>query len=83
VKVRNWWSVGAELQADWRIDEAKGWPYAMIFREHLPSWGHLLDTSMAYSMEKWFLQIKKINSIIKRNIPLIFFYWRFKLINQE
>src|SRR5664280_3487007 len=48
VKVRNWWSVGAELQADWRIDEAKGWPYAMIFREHLPSWGHLLDTATAY-----------------------------------
>ena len=37
VKVRNWWSIGAELQADWRIDEAKGWPYAMVFREHLPS----------------------------------------------
>jgi nicotinamidase-related amidase len=48
VKVRNWWSIWAELQADWRIDEAKGWPYAMIFREHLPSWGHLLDTSTAY-----------------------------------
>lgn len=39
VKVRNWWSVGAELQADWRIDEVKGWPYAMIFREHLPKLG--------------------------------------------
>jgi nicotinamidase-related amidase len=49
VKVRNWWSVGAELQADWLIDEAKGWPYAMVFREHLPNWGHLLDTSMAYA----------------------------------
>ncbi len=49
VKVRNWWSIGAELQADWRIDEAKGWPYAMVFREHLPSWGHLLDTATAYS----------------------------------
>ncbi len=48
VKVRNWWSVGAELQADWRIDEAKGWPYAMVFREHMPSWGHLLDTATAY-----------------------------------
>ncbi len=22
-KVRNWWSIGAELQADWRMDEAK------------------------------------------------------------
>ena len=35
VKVRNWWSVAVELQADWRRDEAKGWPMAMIFREHL------------------------------------------------
>jgi Amidases related to nicotinamidase len=52
VKVRNWWSIGAELQADWRIDEAKGWPYAMIFREHLPSWGHLLDTATAYGTGK-------------------------------
>jgi len=49
VKIRNWWSVGAELQADWRRDEALGWPYAMIFREHLVSWGNLLDTSMAYA----------------------------------
>jgi nicotinamidase-related amidase len=49
VKVRNWWSVGAELQADWRRDEALGWPYAMVFREHLPSWGNLLDTAMAYA----------------------------------
>jgi nicotinamidase-related amidase len=49
VRIRNWWSVGAELQADWRRDEANGWPYAMVFREHLPSWGHLLDTSMAYA----------------------------------
>lgn len=48
VKIRSWWSVGAELQADWRRDEAKGWPYAMVFREHLPSWGYLLDTAMAY-----------------------------------
>ena len=37
VKIRNWWSVAAELQADWRRDEAKGWPMAMIFREHLPN----------------------------------------------
>ena len=30
---------GKEIQdqADWRIDEAKGGPYAMVFREHLPS----------------------------------------------
>lgn len=52
VKIRNWWSVGAELQADWRIDEAKGWPYAMVFRDHLPSWGYLLDTSTAYATGK-------------------------------
>jgi nicotinamidase-related amidase len=50
VKVRNWWSVAAELQADWRSDEDKGWPMAMIFREHLPSWGYLLDTSSAYEV---------------------------------
>lgn len=49
VKIRNWWSVGAELQADWRRDEAAGWPYAIVFREHLPSWGNLLDTAMAYA----------------------------------
>jgi nicotinamidase-related amidase len=52
VKVRNWWSVAAELQADWRRDEAKGWPMAMIFKEHLPSWGYLLDTSSAYANGK-------------------------------
>jgi nicotinamidase-related amidase len=50
VKVRNWWSIAAELQADWRRDEDKGWPMAMIFREHLPSWGYLLDTSSAYEI---------------------------------
>jgi nicotinamidase-related amidase len=49
VKVRDWWSVGAELQADWRRDEAAGWPYAMVLREHLPSWGQLLYTSMTYA----------------------------------
>lgn len=49
VKIRNWWSIGAELQADWRQDEEKGWPYAVIFREHLPSWGNLLDINMAYA----------------------------------
>lgn len=52
VKVLNWWSIGAELQADWRIDEAKGWPYAMVFREHLPGWGHLPDTATAYDTGK-------------------------------
>ena len=47
-KIRNWWSIGAKLQADWRRNESKGRSYATVFREHLPSWGHLLDTSMAY-----------------------------------
>ena len=53
VKVRNWWSIGAELEADWRRDEAVGWKYAMVFREHLPSWGHLLDTASAYGGGRW------------------------------
>ena len=48
VKIRNWWSIGAEIEVDWRRDEALGWPYAMVFREHLPSWGNLLDMAMAY-----------------------------------
>ena len=60
VKVRNWWSIGAELQADWRIDEAKGWPYAMVFREHLPSWGHLLDTATEYSNGQMVSPEKKV-----------------------
>ena len=60
-KVRNWWSIGAELQADWRIDEAKGWPYAMVFREHLPSWGHLFDTATTYTIDSWPLQRRKCN----------------------
>lgn len=49
VKVTNWFSVTAELVADWRRDEAKGWPLAVgAVREHLPQWGYLLDTSMDY-----------------------------------
>jgi len=50
VKVRTWFSVAAELIADWRRDEAEGWPLAAgAVREHLPAWGHLLDTSMDYA----------------------------------
>lgn len=49
VKVRTWFSVAAELIADWRRDEAEGWPLAAgAVREHLPAWGYLLDTNMAY-----------------------------------
>ena len=48
-KVRTWFSVAAELIADWRRDEANGWPLAAgAVREHLPAWGYLLDTNMAY-----------------------------------
>jgi nicotinamidase-related amidase len=49
-KIRTWFSVAAELVADWRLDEAEGWPLAAgAVREHLPAWGHLLDTNMAYA----------------------------------
>lgn len=49
VKVRTWFSVAAELIADWRRDEAKGWPLAAgVVHEHLPAWGYLLDTAMNY-----------------------------------
>lgn len=48
VKVRTWFSVAAELVADWRRDEALGWPLAGgPVREHVPAWGYLLDTDMA------------------------------------
>lgn len=50
VKVRTWFSVAAELVADWRRDEANGWPLAAgAVREHNPSWGHLLDIGMAHA----------------------------------
>lgn len=50
VKVRTWFSVAAELIADWRRDEEKGWPLAAgAVHDHLPAWGYLLDTSMAYA----------------------------------
>jgi nicotinamidase-related amidase len=51
VQIRTWFSVAAELVADWRRDEAKGWPLAVgAVREHEVAWGHLLDTSMDYAM---------------------------------
>ena len=51
VQVRTWFSVVAELVADWRRDEANGWPLgAGPVREHEVAWGHLLDTNMDYIM---------------------------------
>ena len=39
VKVRTWFSVAAELIADWRRDEARGWPLAAgAVHDHLPAW---------------------------------------------
>lgn len=29
--------------------KSAGWPYAMVFREHLVSRGNMPDTSMAYA----------------------------------
>ena len=58
---RTWFSVVAELNADWRRDEAAGWPLAStVVREHLPRWGYLLDTNMDYAMNRmappeWFV----------------------------
>jgi nicotinamidase-related amidase len=50
VQVRTWFSVAAELVADWRRDEAAGWPLAVdVVREHEIAWGHLLDTAMDYA----------------------------------
>jgi hypothetical protein len=47
VQIRTWFSVAAELVADWRRDEAAGWPLAAgPVREHEVAWVHLLDTSM-------------------------------------
>ncbi len=49
VNVRTWFSVAAELIADWRRDEEKGWPLAIgAVHDHLPAWGYLLDTNMDY-----------------------------------
>jgi nicotinamidase-related amidase len=55
VHIRTWFSIAAELIADWRRDEAAGWPLAAgAVHDHLPAWGHLLDTSMSY--EKGLMQ---------------------------
>jgi nicotinamidase-related amidase len=62
VKIRTWFGVAAELIADWRRDEADGWPLAAgAVHDHLPSWGYLLDTSMAYATGRmdppeWFVE---------------------------
>jgi nicotinamidase-related amidase len=49
VQIRTWFSVAAELVADWRRDEAAGWPLASgPIREHEVAWGHLLDSSADY-----------------------------------
>jgi len=51
VQIRTWFSLTAELVADWRRDEAAGWPLgAGPVREHEVAWGHLLDTSLDYAM---------------------------------
>ena len=51
VQIRTWFSLAAELIADWRRDEAKGWPLAAgPVREHEVAWGHLLDTATDYAM---------------------------------
>ena len=58
---RTWFSVVAELEADWRRDEAQGWPLAAgAVHDHVPGWGYLLDTSMDYaygrmSAPDWFV----------------------------
>lgn len=50
VQIRTWFSLAAELVADWRRDEANGWPLASgPVREHEVAWGHLLDISMDYA----------------------------------
>ncbi|MCL2788797.1 MAG: isochorismatase family protein [Micrococcales bacterium] len=51
VQIRTWFSLAAELIADWRRDEALGWPLASgPVRDHEIAWGHLLQTSMDYAM---------------------------------
>ncbi len=47
---RTWFSVVAELVADWRRDEAGGWPLAAgTVHDNFPAWGYLLDIAMDYS----------------------------------
>jgi nicotinamidase-related amidase len=58
---RTWFSVVAELEADWRRDETQGWPLAAgAVHDHVPAWGYLLDTNMDYGSERmtapgWFV----------------------------
>ncbi len=47
VTARNWFSVMAEWRADWRRDEAAGWPVASGLTESLPVYGWLMTQSMA------------------------------------
>jgi nicotinamidase-related amidase len=42
VTPRNWFSVMAEWRADWRRDEAAGWPVAATLTETLPVYGWLM-----------------------------------------
>jgi len=51
VQIRTWFSLAAELIADWRRDEARGWPLAAgAVREHEVAWGHLLDIAMDHAL---------------------------------
>ena len=51
VQIRTWFSLAAELVADWRRDEANGWPLASgPVREHEVARDHLLDISMNYAL---------------------------------
>jgi hypothetical protein len=50
----------------------QGWPYAMIFREHLPSWDHLLDTATAYGTGQMVPPEKGYD--ITQCIPLVTFF---------
>jgi nicotinamidase-related amidase len=47
VTPRNWFSVMAELRADWRRDEAAGWPVATTLTETLPVYGWLMTQAFA------------------------------------
>jgi nicotinamidase-related amidase len=44
---RNWFSVMAEWRADWRRDEAQGWPVAGTLTETLPVYGWLMTQTFA------------------------------------
>lgn len=53
VKVRNWWSVGAELQSDWRRDEARGWPYARYSESICLAGATFLILQLRMVPERW------------------------------